>query len=445
MRIDTVRKYTSPVPRYTSYPTALKFADAVQDDQHGAWLGALKPDEPVSLYLHIPFCKLLCWYCACNTQGTQRQEPVERYLTDLFKEIELVSAALHHQPPIKSMHWGGGSPNSLTPSNMRALSSWLKRKFNFQESASFAVEIDPRCFDEGQAEALGDIGVTRVSLGVQDFASNVQSAIGRMQSFEDTLNAANLIRKHGIENLNIDLVYGLPHQTRTSADATIDAVLDLKPNRIALFGYAHLPSKFSRQRLIDSEALPKVEQRFALANRMINRLKNAGYVRVGLDHLALPDDALARGPIRRNFQGYTSESAAAIVGLGASSISQFPWGYSQNTPSLKAYTGRIEAGRLATVKGYHMNEDDRVRAFTIERLMSDLNFSENCLRQNFGALAEPVIEDAQTLLAADQDGLLEKSQNGFHVTERGRPFLRAICACFDAYLPEDGTQHSVGV
>ncbi len=445
MTPEFVRKHAAPVPRYTSYPTALSFSEDVGCETYTGWLSELSDDDTASVYVHIPFCQSICWYCACHTKGSRNPVPVKRYLKTLRAEIDMVSSRLSTGPKIAHLHWGGGSPNVLDPGDIAELASTLNTRFNIMPDAEFSVEIDPRFLTAEQAKAFAKAGVTRVSLGVQDFDDDVQAAIGRIQPFNTTQRAANLMRENSVRGLNIDLVYGLPRQTRTSVERTMDGVLALAPDRIALFGYAHLPQKFARQKLIDADALPSPEQRFALANRMASRLTEAGYVRVGLDHFAQPGDSLALGPIRRNFQGYTTDVSGALIGLGATAIGQMPQGYVQNAVAIADYESRIASGQLATAKGYAMTREDLMRALVIDRVMCDLTFPAQSLRDQFGSDAEPLIADALDLAETDRDGLVRANGDGFSVTEKGRPFLRSIASCFDSHTDLANRSFSTGV
>lgn len=440
-----IEKYAAPVPRYTSYPTAPHFNADVDGEVYGRWLGELDPADLLSLYLHIPFCDTLCWYCGCSTKATQKYEPVADYVGVLVTEIEAVRRRLPARMPVGHVHWGGGSPNVLRPADITRLGSALRAAFDIRPQAEFAVEIDPRELSGEQVEAFAAIGMTRVSLGVQDFDPQVQAAINRIQSFETTQRAIALFRSCGVSSVNIDLVYGLPHQTRDSVEETINRVIELGPDRIALFGYAHLPTRFAHQRLIPEAALPGPIERFAQSNRLASILTGAGYVRIGLDHFAKASDRLATQELHRNFQGYTTDEAGALLGLGATSIGRLPQGFVQNAVPTADYKRRIMAGALATVRGRALTLDDRIRAFVIERLMCDLTFSASALREKFGDAAADVIDEAVILAESDQDGLVIATGDGFDVTERGRAFIRTICSCFDSYLASGAARHSAGV
>ncbi len=445
MRAELVRKFAAPVPRYTSYPTAPHFSPKIGDVQYVGWLSALSEQASLSLYVHIPFCHQLCWYCGCNTKATQRYAPVASYLRSLDSEIANIAALVPRQHRVVHLHWGGGSPNILAASHIIALADALRGRFNIDSAAEFAVEIDSRHMDTAKADAFARAGVNRVSIGVQDFDPAVQAAIGREQSFETTKDAVAALRGRGIASVNIDLMYGLPHQTQESVERTIDSVIGLEPDRIAVFGYAHLPDRMKHQRLMPAQALPDMLERLAQTSRIGRRLEEHGYVRIGLDHFARPGDALATGPICRNFQGYTTDTAEALIGIGASAIGRLPQGYVQNAVAVADYDRRIRAYGVATARGLALTSDDKVRGSVIERLMCDLTFSASALRRRFGPAADPVVREAEALLEADAEGLLARTEDGFAVTERGKPFIRSLCARFDAYLGQSSARHAAGV
>jgi oxygen-independent coproporphyrinogen-3 oxidase len=442
---ELVKRYAAPVPRYTSYPTAPHFNPGVGRDDYAAWLAALPAGARLSLYLHVPFCERLCWYCGCNTKATQRYEPVVRYLKPLRAEIGNVASRVPARHTVTHVHWGGGSPSILSPGDIRALAAVLQDCFSFGDNAEFAVEVDPRNLDDARIEAFARGGINRVSIGVQDFDPRVQAAINREQSFETTRRAVEGFRAHGVRGINIDLVYGLPHQTRDGVEETIGRVLELQPDRIALFGYAHLPERIRHQSQIDNAALPDAVERFAQSSRVARQLNAAGYVRIGLDHFAKPTDPLATAPVNRNFQGYTTDGADTLIGLGASSIGRFAEGYVQNAVSTGEYERLIAEYGLAVVRGFRLSLEDRVRASVIERLMCDFRFSARDLQERFGEAAAPVLEDVDQLLASDRAELVERTPDGFEVTERGKPFVRSIAACFDTYLGRGAARHATGV
>jgi oxygen-independent coproporphyrinogen-3 oxidase len=442
---DLIRRHAVPVPRYTSYPTAPHFTPAVSSAQYEQWLVELPQDEKLSLYVHIPYCSALCWYCGCNTKATRQYRPVANYLEALRREIAYVGSLMPSRHSVAHMHWGGGSPNILSAEDVATLAQALRTSFHLADDAEFAVEIDPRDLDAARAQALHDAGVTRVSLGVQDFHIEVQKAIGRMQSFADTARVVDTFRTRGIRSINIDLMYGLPLQTVESVDDTITQVISLAPDRIAIFGYAHLPERLRQQRLIPDALLPDMTARYAQAQHMAQRLVDAGYVRVGLDHFARPDDELAKATVNRNFQGYTSDTVETLIGLGASAIGQLPQGFVQNAVSSADYARSVSATGLATAKGLALTDDDRMRGWVIKELMCALAFSADALRARYGSAADHLVAIAEEALQEDRDGLLDRTDDGFRISERGRHFVRSICARFDAYLARSRARHSVGV
>lgn len=443
LQADLARKYAAQVPRYTSYPTAPHFRPNIGDVQYVCWLAALPEAVRLSVYLHIPFCHRLCWYCGCNTKATQRYAPIAGYLRAVESEIVSVASLLPRPHAVTHIHWGGGSPNVLTAGDIGKIAGALRDAFSIDKRAEFAVEIDPRHMDAGKVAAFVEAGVTRVSVGVQDFHPAVQAAVGREQSFEMTKRIIQQLRHYNIASINIDLMYGLPRQTLESVDRAITQVLDLDPDRIAVFGYAHLPMK--HQRLIATAVFPDTVERFAQSNRVGRRLVEHGYVRIGLDHFAKPSDALVTAPIARNFQGYTTDQAATLIGIGASASGRLPQGYVQNSVAVGDYERRMRSYGLATAKGRAFTDEDRMRGYVIERLMCDLAFSVPEVRRRFGAAADVVIEEAKAVIASDQHGLVAGTAGGFMVTERGRPFIRSICAHFDAYLDRTSACHAAGV
>ena len=434
--------HRATVPRYTSYPTAPHFSSKVDHGRYARWLSALPPGSEVSLYVHIPFCHQLCWYCGCNTKATRHYAPVTSYLRSI--EAEITSVARYVPAPrIKHIHWGGGSPNILAAPDILSLSQTIRQQFSIAPDAEFAVEMDPRHLDIEQIRAFGRAGISRLSLGVQDFDPAVQMAIGRKQSFEMTRRAVDAFRHLGVGSINIDLMYGLPYQTVETAERTAAQVLALEPDRIAVFGYAHLPQRMKHQRLISEQQLPRAAERLAQSARIGQILVERGYVRVGLDHYAKPTDKLAAGNIARNFQGYTTDRSDALIGIGASAIGRLPQGYVQNAVAAADYARRIAQDGLATAKGFVLSSEDKARGFVIERLMCDRMFSETDVREKCGDWAESILRDADVLLTFDKNAdFLQRTADGFVVTERGQPFLRSICAHFDTYLAGSDALHS---
>lgn len=442
-------KYSASVPRYTSYPTAPHFHEGVGSGQYAEWLEALEPGQTVSLYLHIPYCDRLCWFCACHTKHTLKYEPIAVYLLSLKHEISLVAAHVKPGVRVTDVHFGGGSPTMVTPDDMRALMAHMRGCFTFDPDAEISVEMDPNDLDAGRYDALADIGMTRASLGVQDFNPLVQKSINRLQSFEQTKSVVDAVRGRGVRSVNCDILYGLPHQTIGSVEATVWDILSLDPDRIALFGYAHVPWMKKHQTMLRDDALPGSLERYRQMQRAADVLVGAGYAPIGIDHFAKPGDSMAeaarKGTLRRNFQGYTVDSADALIGFGASSIGQFPQGYVQNVIATGEYERRIDSGELAVTRGIALSDDDRLRADVIERLMCRFRLDFGALRTAHGALAEAVIAEARDLAAGDRDGVVALDSSGFRITETGRPFARALAARFDTYLSNGRGRHSIAV
>jgi len=428
--------FDARVPRYTSYPTAPVFSPETGADLQQHWLGALDPGEPVSAYLHVPFCERLCWFCACHTQGTRTLSPVASYVETVEAELALVAARLPAGTRMRHLHLGGGTPTILPPHLIARVAAAIRAALPPVDDFEFSVETDPTMIDKAKVAALREAGMTRASIGIQDFAPAVQAAIGRIQSFETTRDCIATLRDAGISSLNADLVYGLPHQTEARLADTVRRVIDLGPDRIALFGYAHVPQMSKRQRLIDETALPGDEARFALAELAREMFIGAGFESIGIDHFARPDDAMAqaarRGTLRRNFQGYTTDGCATLVGLGASSISRFPQGYVQNAAATAAYAQRIAAGGLAGARGHAFGGDDLLRARAIEQLMCSFRIDQAALAAEFGPAAEtlrPIHAEAQAAFG----NLVTADATGIEVSPEGRPLARIIAQRYDAY------------
>jgi oxygen-independent coproporphyrinogen-3 oxidase len=442
-------RFSAPVPRYTSYPTAPHFHAGISADTYHGWLEALPAGAPVSLYVHIPYCDRLCWFCACHTKQTRSYEPVQRYLAALVQEIETIAAMVGPKVGVSALHFGGGSPTMVAPADMRRLGDALRSCFRFLPDAEISVEIDPNDMDDARFDALAAVGMTRASLGVQDFAPTVQHAINREQSFETTRRAVDGVRSRGAASINLDVLYGLPHQTLQSLATTMDQVLSLSPDRIALFGYAHVPWFKKHQTMIDEASLPDAKARFEQSRQAARTIEAAGYVPVGLDHFAKPSDSMALAAasrkLRRNFQGYAVDGADALIGLGASAIGRMPQGYVQNMPATGQYEQMVGTGGLAVVRGIELGEGDRVRGWVIERLMCDFGFSRAELLARSGQAARTVLHEAEFLAADDRDGVFLRQGDLFEVADHAKPFVRSIAARFDTYLTNGKTRHSAAV
>ncbi|MBP2234934.1 oxygen-independent coproporphyrinogen-3 oxidase [Sinorhizobium kostiense] len=447
MQSALVAKYgEARLPRYTSYPTAPRFSPAIDDRTYGDWLSASAPERPASLYLHIPFCRSMCWYCGCHTTITQRDQPILDYLHMLREEVHLVSAKAKARLSIDHVHFGGGTPTIMRPEEFLALTELLREHFDFASAAEIAVEIDPRTLEPEMATALGEAGVRRASLGVQSFDPVVQKAINRIQSEGQTMEAVTRLRKAGVDSINFDLIYGLPHQTVDSCIATTEAAIKMAPERFAVFGYAHIPSFKKHQKLIDEKALADAEGRVAQAEAIAATLVAAGYRRIGLDHFALPNDSLATaqasGRLHRNFQGYTTDACETLIGLGASAIGRMRDGYVQNEVPPGLYAQRIASGRLATVKGYRLTAEDRLRASIIERLMCDFAVDVPALASAHGFDPQMLLRGNAKLAMLENDGILENADGIITLREGGRFLIRAAAAAFDAYIDQSGRTHS---
>jgi len=422
------------VPRYTSYPTAAEFTPGVGYRQQAGALGALAPGMPVSLYVHIPYCREICFYCACNTGRIGAPERLERYVDTVMREASLM--AEHARARVVSMHFGGGSPNALAPSQFDRLVAHLRTIFACTSNPEIAVELDPRTLDRPYAEALARAGVTRASLGVQTFAPHIQAAIGRLQPYERVFEAVGDLRHAGIGRLSFDLMYGLPHQSIGDLEETISAALRLQPDRISMFGYAHVPSVQPRQRAIDANMLPNGETRFAQSELAFSLLTHAGFSPIGFDHFARPRDPLAQaaatGRLKRNFQGFTDEPGQAVLGLGASAISQFEGLLIQNHKHEGAYRKAIMAGDLAGCRGVVRTADDRMRGQAIERLLCDGAVDLEAIASEYGRRPQAFASALSRLVELEQAGLVEKNGWTLRLTGLGRPYARLAASAFDS-------------
>ena len=442
-------KYNQRVPRYTSYPTAPHFRPMPDDTLYRGWLGELEPGTPLSLYLHVPFCASLCLFCACNTTVARQEQPLLAYTQTLLQEIDLIAEAIGHRLPVHHIHWGGGTPTVLPPRAMLAIAERLRQRFDFDATTEIAVEVDPRQLSAGALPAIGAMGATRASLGVQDFDPAVQRAIGRTQTFELTENCATRLRSVGVGSLNLDLIYGLPHQTVPGVAATVETALRIAPDRIAMFGYAHVPWMKRHQSLIPKAALPNPAERFAQRDIAEQVIVRAGYQAIGLDHFALPDDELARSAsdarLRRNFQGYTTDTAPTLIGLGASSIGSLRQGYVQNETSVPRWRDAVRAGRLPAARGVSLTGEDRMRRDIIEQIMCHLSVDLDQATRAHGfspSILEPAWDGLNELA---RDGLIGLDGHKILVTEAGRAFVRSVAASFDAYLEDGVLRHAAAV
>ncbi|WP_224816153.1 oxygen-independent coproporphyrinogen III oxidase [Hasllibacter sp. MH4015] len=428
--------FDANVPRYTSYPPASKFNDAVTPDIHRQWLGAIRPGAQVSIYLHIPFCRRLCWFCACRTQGTRSLSPVSAYVDTLIQEIATIRAALPDGVQAARIHWGGGTPTLLPPDDIVRLSDAVLTAFPTTSASEISVEIDPNEIDAPRLDALARMGMTRASIGVQDFDPEIQTIIGREQSYDVTLAAVEGIRARGIHSLNTDLLYGLPKQTRARIASSIQMLLSLNPDRIALYGYAHVPWMAKRQALIPTDDLPGPETRLRLFETAQETLAWDGYRQIGIDHFARSSDSLTQaaeqGRLRRNFQGYTDDICDVLIGLGASAISKFPQGFVQNQAATAKYQKAVRADALPTGRGHVFGGDDVLRARMIEMLMCDFHISvDGLVAERLGSAKR--IRGILRRAADAFPGQVHYSADGLHVPDRAHPLARLIARQLDAY------------
>lgn len=448
-RLALLPKYDGRAPRYTSYPTAVQFNAGVGAARYGEWLSALPAGEAVSLYAHIPFCARLCWFCGCNTRVVTRADPIHEYVNLLLAEIGLVRERLPGRLAAREIHLGGGTPNMLAPDDLRRLFAALREAFAVTEDAEIAAELDPASLTADWIDAAAALGLTRASLGVQDLSPDVQAAVNRHEPFAVIAEAARRLRAAGVASLNLDLMYGLPRQRAADVLRTLDQVLTLSPDRIALFGYAHVPWVKPHQKLIDERDLPGAAERLDQSQAAADRLAAEGYVAIGLDHFARPDDTLARaavaGQVRRNFQGYTTDPCPTLIGFGASAIGRLPQGFVQNAAAELSWRQAIEAGQLATVRGAEITADDLFRGEIIEDLMCRGWADLAALCRRHGRSLDCLAEELAMLRAFEADGVVVREGPLLSITPMGAPFLRSVCAVFDLYLDRSVVRHSVAV
>ncbi|MDD1527719.1 oxygen-independent coproporphyrinogen III oxidase [Bradyrhizobium sp. WBOS7] len=450
MRSDLAASYGEErLPRYTSYPTAPHFSTAIGPDTYARWLAELPAGASASLYLHVPFCREMCWYCGCHTQIARRDELIAGYQRTLRNEIAQIAETIGRRIKVEHIHFGGGTPTIMAPEAFVELMATMRQKFFVLPSAEIAVEIDPRTLTADMVEAMRLSGVNRASLGVQSFDPVVQRAINRVQSFEQTASVVDMLRRAGIAGINFDLIYGLPHQTVASCLDTVRRSLALAPDRLSVFGYAHVPQFKKHQRMINEAVLPDGLARHDQACAIANALKEAGYVQIGLDHFARPGDAMAvafeEGTLRRNFQGYTTDKSEVLLGFGASAIGHLPQGYVQNEVQIGAYAQSIVAGRPATAKGYMLTEDDRLRADIIERIMCEFSADLGDICARHGAEAATMLRSAARLSPLISDGVVRLEGNRLAVAKDSRFLVRSVAAAFDAHLNPAKQLHSRAV
>ncbi|MCK3655944.1 oxygen-independent coproporphyrinogen III oxidase [Pasteurellaceae bacterium Macca] len=431
-----IQKYNQSGPRYTSYPTALEFSEAYTDEdfQNAA---AKYPNKPLSLYVHIPFCHKLCYFCACNKIITRHQHKVDIYLDYLEREIKSRAPFFQHRT-VTQIHWGGGTPTYLDEAQSLRLMAMLRKHFNVSEHAEISIEMDPREIELEMLDHLREIGFNRISMGIQDFNKEVQALVNREQDEAFIFALVKRARELKFESVNIDLIYGLPKQTVESFLFTLAKVVELNPDRMSVFNYAHLPSRFAAQIKIKDEMLPPPETKLEILQKTIETLGNAGYQFIGMDHFAKPDDELAiaqkEGVLHRNFQGYTTQEDADLLGLGVSAISLLGDNYAQNHKELKQYYTEVEERGIALHKGFRLSDDDCLRRDVIKGLICNFKLDYAPLEQTYGIrFTDYFHEDLALLAPLVEDGLIELNAEGIVVQPRGRLLIRNICLCFDIY------------
>lgn len=450
--IELIKKYEKPGPRYTSYPTAPHFSEKFSHSQYIDEIfknNGNDSQSDLSLYYHIPFCDTLCYFCGCNTIISKNRERISRYVNYLKEEIELMRTYLNNDRLVTQIHWGGGTPTHLTPEEIIDLKLFINRNFNIKANAEQSCEIDPRELKRAHLEALRETGFNRVSMGVQDFDPVVQKAVNRIQPEELTRKVVNWARELKFESLNLDLIYGLPHQTFNEFEKTVEKIIDINPNRIALFNFAYVPWMKSHMKLINEETLPKADEKMAILKMAIEKLTGSGYVFVGMDHFAKPDDeltiALNEKKLYRNFQGYSTHAGTDLYAFGLSSISQHGNVYAQNFKEEKEYFEAIDKGMLPLQKGYLMNEDDRIRRHVIMKIMCDFELDFDSVSEKFDInFNEYFATGLEKLSGMTGDNLISLNDNRLVVNQKGRLLIRNIAMCFDGYIErqEDSNRYS---
>lgn len=444
---DLIRRYDVSGPRYTSYPTADRFVEAFSETEYTQALtlrksGLASKKFPLSLYVHIPFCESLCYYCACNKIITKHHDRAAKYLRYLTREVDLHAAILGTGQPVSQLHLGGGTPTFLTDDELHELMAMLRRNFSFAPGGEYSIEVDPRTIDVKRLDTLAELGFNRLSFGVQDFDPEVQKAVHRLQPAEQVFALVKAARERHFDSINVDLIYGLPVQSPESFDRTLAQINELRPDRIALYAYAHLPERFKPQRRIDTLELPSASAKVSMLSHSMDALLNAGYVYVGMDHFALPNDALAvakrQGRLHRNFQGYSTQPDCDLIGLGVSSIGRIGATYSQNAKTLDDYYDHLDQGRFPVVRGIALSRDDLLRRTVIMALMCQGHLMFESIELAFLVdFRSYFAAELEALHKLEEQGLVVVDSSGIQVTDMGWFFVRAVAMVFDKYLQTD--------
>jgi len=445
-----IRQYDVSGPRYTSYPTADRFVEAFTAQDYIQALeqrcsGAAALALPLSLYVHIPFCESLCYYCACNKIITKHHDRAAAYINYLSREVDLHVKHMGAGQLVSQLHFGGGSPTFLSDDELRQVMGMLRRNFKLAPNGEYSIEIDPRTIDNQRLDALAEMGFNRLSFGVQDFDPAVQKAVHRVQPAEQVFELVHAARARGFESINVDLIYGLPEQTPESVDRTMAQISALKPDRIALYAYAHLPERFKPQRRISSTEIPTAASKVTMLSRSMAALMAAGYVYIGMDHFALPEDSLAvakrQGRLQRNFQGYSTQPDCDMIGLGVSSIGRVGPTYSQNAKTLEEYYDFLDQGQFPIVKGLALTKDDLLRRSVIMALMCQGRLSYESIELAYLIkFKDYFAKELEVLQGQVQEGLVDLEDSGIRVTEKGWFFVRAVAMVFDKHLQTDRTR-----
>jgi len=442
--LELIRRYDLSGPRYTSYPTAIQF-DPELSAQDLVTTGQQTSDKnsPLSLYVHIPFCAHVCYYCACNKVITRNRKKAQPYLDTVYKEMEQLADWYSDDRIVEQLHWGGGTPTFISNEQMIELMQKLRDNFRLldDDSGDYSIEIDPREVDNETLRVLREIGFNRISFGVQDVELKVQEAVNRVQPVEQVAEVLAESRRLGFRSINMDLIYGLPHQTLDSFTKTLDTIIALDPDRLSVFNYAHMPDRFRSQKHINADDLPSPETKLAILETTIQKLMDAGYVYIGMDHFAKPDDELAlaqqNGKLHRNFQGYTTHSDCDLVAMGVSAISQIGDVYYQNEHDIALYSSAVEERSDAIKRGVTLTRDDRIRRAVITQLICQFELQMSTVEQQFDLnFQEYFADELAELSHFTEDGLVELEQNSIKVTPAGRLLIRRICMAFDAYIPK---------
>ncbi len=448
--LSLIKRYDQAGPRYTSYPTALELHDGFSEQDYRQQIEHSNVNGgPLSLYFHIPFCDTVCYYCACNKIITKNRKHAEPYLNNLYQEIALQGQLFDSKRIVNQLHWGGGTPTFLTAQQMQQLMDTTRQHFNLRsdDSREYSIEIDPRAVDSGTIPLLRELGFNRLSLGVQDFDPEVQKAVNRIQSEQLTFDVLNSARDHGFASISLDLIYGLPLQTVVSFSKTLDKILEVGPDRLSIFNYAHLPSRFKTQRQINDSDLPDSKTKLDILQMVITRLQEQGYVYIGMDHFAKPDDELAvsqrENKLYRNFQGYSTHSDCDLIGLGVTSIGRIADSYIQNAKDLESYHSLISQKKLPVFKGLILDEDDKLRRSVITQLICHFNLQFSEIEQQFDIdFSVYFSSELQALQIMQDDGLVELKAGHIVVLPAGRLLIRNICMVFDKYFAHKQQQFS---